>query len=462
VLCLVAAIACSRGRSVPRKTPLTRFRGAPPRVAVSDDGVSWAYIEIVGAEQRVVHDGITDELHPGCGSIVFSPVTRKLFYWAGSSTAGQLVAEGTKVGHFAKEGTIVFTRDGRRWATAAGGADEIEGGAIRPGQAVVVADGKEIGRHPDASVPTFSPDGRHLAYLAAAEGGTKLIVDGADRTAYRRPPAPCAAAMDPGSRRPPNFWPQFQTAYLSDGTLLVMTQDEDGWGIYREGSRIASYGMSLLQKTLDPRPDCPGLAGVAAWSLVTAEQAPVAAWWERLPGEKDAWRVVVNAKPADDVVCARPWLTQPPEFSPDGRHVAYACEVAEPEDRVFMVADGRRYGPYRAMWAYVWSDDGSHVAYGASVDESGERPWRYYVDGEPRTDGFADVWRPRLEPQTGRLVWEGKLDESDPRGVLGIEGRRLASFDEVLSGPTLSTRGLVTWVIRRGQRLVRLNLPTGG
>jgi hypothetical protein len=460
LLSAATAIGCSRGRVAPKKTQLVRLPASAEEIAISEDATSYAYVEKVGDQKRMVHDGVPGELYPGCGSPVFSPVTRKLFYWAGSLTAGHLVADGTKIGHFGKAGTIVFSRDGRRWSTAAGVADEIGTPVTRSNEVAVIADGQESGRHRDASVPTFSPDGRHLAYLAAAESGVRLLVDGTERAAYPAPAAPCAAAKDVGSARAPNFWPQFQTKYLSDGSLLVMTQDPDGWGIYRDRSRVASYGVSLIQRNLTPSGDCAGFAAIGAWSLVTAENAPIVAWWERLPGEKGAWRVVVDGKPVDDLVCSKPWLRQPPELSPDGRHVAYVCEVAEPEDRLFLVADARRYGPYRGVWAYVWSDDVSHVAYGVS-DESAERRWRYHVDGEPRSEDFAEVYRPRVEAGTGRLLWEGKVDEGDTRGVLGIGGHRIASFDDVLFGPTLLHRGIVTWVIRRGRRLVRLDVPTG-
>lgn len=458
-LAVGAAIACSRGRAVPapKKVQLARLPTSVGPIVVSDDARRYAYVEKMGGTQRVVRDGIPDESFAGCGGLTFSPVTQKLFYWAGSQT-GYLVAEGARIGTFAREGTMAFSRDGVHWATAAGLA-EVVGDPASPAPAVMVlADGKEVGRHPDASIPTFSPSGGHLAYLAATESGSRLIVDGTERATYPRPSAPCAAARK-GGPKAPGLWPQFQTKYLSDGSLLVMTQDEDGWGIYRDAKRIAAYGMSLLQRNPTPGDDCAGVTGVGAWSLATAEKAPVAAWWERLAREKDAWRVVVNGRPADAIVCSRPWRPQPPELTPDGRHLAYACEVTEPEDRTFMVADGRRYGPYREISVYVWSDDGAHFAYAASEGEA-ERPWRYYVDGTSRTAAVDEVWRPRLEARTGRLLWEGRSDEEHGRGTLGIDRRRITSFDDVVWGPAELQRGIATWVIRRGRRLMRLDIPT--
>src|SRR5262249_3399569 len=162
--------------------------------------------------------------------------TRRLFYWAGNPpTEGYLVADGTRLGGpFARQSTIVFTSDGRHWATAGVLQDQADG---RPGPTVEYVDGRELGRHPDASLPTLSDDGRDVAYLVAEEDGpVRLIVDGAEREGHLVPDAECARRA---KRRPkginPDLWPQFQVRYAGD-SLFVMTQDVDGWGIYRDGT----------------------------------------------------------------------------------------------------------------------------------------------------------------------------------------------------------------------------------
>lgn len=453
------ALACSREKQAPRKTTLVHLPDSVASIAVSEDAEKYAYVVADADGKRVVHDGMSDDSYPDATVPTFAPVTRKLFYWAGAFTGpGYLVADGTRIGDFGRDGTLVFCLDGTRWATAAGTRELKVGDETKPGPVIVLADGKKLGSYPDASVPSFSADGRHLAYLVGADDATKLVVDGTERASYVKPTSPCAAPKTPFPRGP-NFWPQFQVRYQSDGRLLVMTQDEDGWGIYRDGTRVASYAASVVQTHPRIGGECPrDVTAIAAWSFTTAEKAPVAAWWERMPGNAERWRVVRNEAPADDVVCSRPWLLQPPELSADGRHLAYACSVSDPEDSVTIVLDGRRFGPYRDMWAYALSDDGVHVAYGAD-DGMGERPWKYYVDGEARTESFAAVWRPRVEAGTGRLAWESRL-EGDQGGVLGIERRRLASFDQVVFGPRFLHPGTVTWVIRRGRRLVRLDVPT--
>jgi len=459
VACVVLALACSRGDRKPRKTQLARLPAKTWTIVTSDDATSYAYVEPKDDGGEVVHDGSTGELYAGIAAPTFSPRTHKLFYWARSFIGpGYLVTDGAKLGEFSREGTMVFSPDGTRWATAGGAWDLKVYLTPKPTPAIVLVDGKEVGRYPDASVPSFSPDGQHVAYLVAVdEGGTKLIVDGAERASYPAPDAPCAGRAQPQPKGP-NFWPQFQVKYLSDGTLVVLTQDADGWGIYRDGTRIASYQASVTQKQRTLEGDCASSSGIAAWSLTAAESAPVLTWWEHLAGSGESWRVVVDGKPVDDVVCTIPWWRQPPELTPDGRHVSYVCAVKEPEEQMSLVADGRRYGPYRDLFAYAWADDGSHVAYGV-LDGPPQTPWRFFVDDAPYSEYFSAIWRPRFEPGTDRLVWEAELERGG-KGAVGIGQQRLATFDEIVAGPVFLRRRMVTWVIRRGRRLVRLDVPT--
>lgn len=458
--CAVLVLACGREPRRPRKTHIIdRLPSSVTEIAIADDATSYAYVEGKPGIASVVHDGVRGPTFTGAGAPIFSPVTRRLFYWAGSGKdKGYLVADGNRLGgDLARAGAIVFSKDGAHWATAAGTRDRIDGDTRAPEAVVVFANDRELGRYPDASLPTLSADGQHIAYLASGAGATKLIVDGVERQTYAAPTAACAQRSKPRPRRlNPNYWPQFQVRYLFDGSLLIMTQDGDGWGIYRDATRLASYEASIEMLRPSLPEGCQTATAVAAWSLTAAERAPVAAWWERLAGNEERWRMVVDGKPIDDITCAKAWQRQPAEFSADGRHVAYACAVTEPEQRVFLVADGRRYGPYWDMWAYTWADDGAHIAYGAAEGLSG-RVWRYYVDGQPRGEAASEVWRPRLAA-TGRFLWESRPDEG-MRGSIGIDHRPIATFDDVIWGPDSLRPRTVTWVIRRGNRITRLDVP---
>jgi hypothetical protein len=459
--CAIVAVSCARACSHgPRKVELARLPAAVEQIAIADDGTAFAYVEKLDGSGRLVYGDAARQPFPVHRMVTFSPVTRKLFYWAGNPPGeGFLFADGAKLGgEFGRESTVGFTPDGAHWATAGVARERPDGS---PGPTIELADGRELGRYPDASLPSLSTDGRHVAYLAmGGDGAVKLIVDGAERAAYAVPQGECA---ERAKRRPkginPDIWPQFQVRYAADGSLFVMTQDADGWGVYRDGVRLAAYGASVVPPRPNPPANCNAVPVIASWSFTVAEKAPVAAWWERLPGDEDRWRVVANGKPVDEIVCTSAWLRQPPEITADGRHVAYACAEREPEERVFLQADRRRLGPQLDVYAYAWDEDGSHIAYGAN-DGSPERPWRFYVDGQPETDAFAAVWRPRFVPGSVHLAWES-LPNPGGRGILGIGRRRLGSFDEVVWGPTFMRRGTVSWVIRRGRRLIRIDVPTG-
>lgn len=461
IACASLVFACGREPRPVQKTRLARLPADVGLIAVADDATSYAYGDRKEWPDAMVHNGVKGPSFKVVTSPVFSPGARKLFYWAApeSIERGGLVVDGKVLGDdVGRPSTLVFNQDGTHWATTAALRDGPRG-TEQPGKAVILADGRELGTYPDASLPALSADGRHLSYIVGSPDGSKLIVDGTEQMSFAVPAAKCAARAFRRKRQlNPYFWPQFQVRYLSDQRLVAMIQDGDGWGIYRDGVRLASYESSLDPRRPLPLDGCETASAIAPWSLSTADKAPVTAWWERPAGSEDVWRVVVDGKPADGFTCSKAWGAQPPEFSSDGSHLAYACSQQDPEQRVFLIADGRRYGPYVDMWAYGWAEDGSHVAYGAA--EGPEEPaWRYYVDGEPRGDPVTNVWRPLLEPGTGKLVWQHRVREED-RGALGIDRRLITSFDDLVWGPQFLRPGIVTWVIRRGRWLTRLDVST--
>jgi hypothetical protein len=336
-----------------------------------------------------------------------------------------------------------------------------EGSEKVRGPVVVLADGVELGRYPDAAIPAFSPSGS-LAYLVESEGSRiALIVDGQERRVYDPPRSKCAVAI---KRNPvgPNLQPQFRLEYLADGSLLVLAQDEEGWAMYRDDTRVASYPASHGTTGSVPfgfGDPCANARAFAPSWLGIASGTPVVAWWERLEGSEDRWRVVVDGKPVDEHLCGRFWGGHPPELSADGRHVMYPCaplgETAEGPGS--LILDGREFGPYQGIWGQALSQDGRHVTYGAS-DGSPERPWSIYVDDKAIAGPFPGVWRPRLDPTAQHVAWQAD-GGGDQRGILGVDGRRVASFDDILWGPEFGPDGTASWVIRRGRKVTRLAVP---
>jgi hypothetical protein len=166
-----------------------------------------------------------------------------------------------------------------------------------------------------------------------------------------------------------------------------------------------------------------------------------------------------DAKPADDFICSRYWETQPPPtLSPDGKHMAYACAGPDARQRpdVFVVVDGTRYGPYRNVWGVAVADDAAHGAWAATLDPEPSPTWHFFIDGKPVRGDWAEAWRPRLDPDGTHLAWEAATKKGNP--ALGLDGVTISWFDGVFWGPIFVEPRRVGWVVRRGRRLVRLDL----
>ena len=140
--------------------------------------------------------------------------------------------------------------------------------------------------------------------------------------------------------------------------------------------------------------------------------------------------------PVDDVTCGMHFTAQPPQLSADGDTVAYVCPD---DDGATVVVGDRRYGPYPTVSGVSLA--GGHVAWVAGPT--------WFRDGEALPGAWTNASVPRLDP-TGAHV-AGEAD-----GALVLDGRRLARFDQKLSGPSFDEPDRVAWVIRRGRRVVRL------
>ena len=437
-------------------------------LVVSEEGEHWAFVLPTREGERVVTRAGEQEPFPQVYRLWIAPKTGRVAYWVrqGVARAGGvgLMADGTLVSSgFAQPGRMVFSKDGTRWATVNGTPSTGSADTLQRGPVVVLADGRELGRASDASMPAFSPDGKHLAYLVERpDGKVALVVDGVEHEPYKDADNSCTLVAKT-SEVGPNLPPQFSVAYLSDGSLLVVAQDRDGWAVFRDRTRLASYpgsrpkARSATQLALGGA--CAAAAMIVPDSIALAAEAPAAAWWERLPGDAERWRVVVNGQPLDDTVCGGYWDDPTPEISADGKHLAYPCRSADPRfpDRVFVVVDAHRYGPYRDVWSITFSSDAQHLAYDASDGET-ELPWQLYLDGIPFPRRVHALWRPRISASNTLVAWEA-LPAFGAKGILGVNERRFTSFDDVLWGPTFSGPDVASWVIRHHKRVTRIDLP---
>jgi hypothetical protein len=454
--------ACGGEPRSPRKEPLARLPAGflPGSAAVSHDRAHHTILVRESKGMRVVRDGVAGALYRDATNRSFAPRATRHFYWAlDHDEQRYLVVDDTPYPiEYSRHEYVVFDPTGAHWAMLAVGGE--------PPGAIVVADGEMEGPFPDGSVPAWSPSGT-LAYLRArgdaAERRIELVVgDGVRRTA-----AGGAATCRPALGEPlqgPEMARHAGVRFLADGRLLSLMPDGGRWSLRRDDEVLATFDASV--------PTAPGSVGpyviggpdacaegsvIAATSLTTAEAVPVAAWWERTAGPDGRWRVVVDGHPASDAQCLRPWPHQPPQLSADGRSVAFPCveRFDHRGEAIVVVHDGVRHGPYPEVWALALSDDGKRIAYGAS-DGSLDAGWAVFADGVQQSARTYAIWRPRFDAAGAHLAWEAMRSPSGPSDLV-LDGRRLASFDDLVDGPLFDRPGEVAWIVRRKNRLARLN-----
>ncbi len=434
---------------------------------VSDDGTDCVYVVASPEGRRVIHGSDTGPPFAEITTLRMAPGTKRVFYWGLDTSTGRraisLVADGPPLAApIARTGRFFFSPVGGRWAAVGGtelptGTDSYEAGPVQ-----LWVDGTPVDAYPDMSFPSFSADGGHLAYLVENDAGqVTLLEDDRVRRAFD-PPDQAAAGLKEHSSVGPTLSPRYQTAYLADGNLLTVSTDRDGWAIFRGTERLASYPRTIVHNDSSPVTLGAGGDSSAAFlpsSLVTAQAAPSAVWWERLPGAPERWRVVRDAEPIDGLVCPRPWDAAPPAISADGRHVAYACHTAtddRPEDEVYVFHDGTRYGPYANVWGIALSPDGNHVAFGA-VDDTNGAPWYYVVDGRRGRPLFDKVFPPRFSADSQHVTWVGKRNG---RFLLFLDRHGRASSDDLIWPPTFNLGKGLSWAVIRGQRVSRVDFSS--
>ncbi|MCW5889473.1 MAG: hypothetical protein KIT14_02870 [bacterium] len=437
-------------------------------VAVADDGRTVAFVEDVDGGARVVAGGAPGRRFAQVTNPQFAPKTHRLGYWATDSTQPPaevgLVIDGQVIPTEANQpGTLVWSPDGTRWGAAVGLAEEVVDGVPHRRPTVILVDGRDMGRWIDTTPPAFSPDGRHVAWLAQIDDGRiAVVVDGVAREPFAKPEGRVSPGMT-FKNVGPTLAPQHVLRWLADGTLLLLAPDRDGWTLSRDGTVLGVW-RHVEWQTAGPihlafGDEFANAARIASIAVAVAAKAPVVAYWERLEGEKPQWRVMRDGKPVDDVICSRYWETQPPPtLSSDGRHIAYACAGPDAMQRpdVVVVVDGVRHGPYRNVYGIAVAEDASHGAWAATLDPEPSPTWHFFIDGKALRGDWAEAWRPRLDDPGEHLAWEAAPARGRP--ALGIDGVSVSRFDGIFWGPVFTEPRRVGWVVRRGRRLVRLDL----
>lgn len=448
-------------------------------LTVSKDLGRVAWVDHRENECRVVVGRERGARFARCANPVFSPDGTTVAYFAAKAMDDpprvQLVVNGevspVEVGD---EGVIAFAKTGGAWAAVAPArpAKPVgEAGSETPDAAdppkrrlVVFGPAGVLGEHHDTTTPSISPDGKHVAYVAVtAEGQHSLIVDGKVAREFPVPSVEYIPALKQAKPRQ-NLEPETTARYLSDGSLLVVALADDGWTVFHGDEVWASYaglrlppesGFEVSASPLLSRP------AIYAGSVVTADSAPVACWWERLEGEVERWRVVCNGKPADEQVCDAPAVGIPITLTPDGRSTMYACQITgsvdadgkiDPRNLWVFVGDKKR-GPHRFLWGLTLTPDAKHYAFAAadSVDDT----WFYEVDGKRHDGPWQHAFPAAFSPDGTSVVWGASPDNEGRRVDLVRDGDVVARGDMVMAPPRFRG-GEVEWALKRGKSVRRV------
>src|SRR3954467_12821840 len=219
--------------------------------------------------------------------------------------------------------------------------------------------------------PSWSPDGRRIAFASRRDGPSHIYVMRADGT---------------GTRRVTNAAPADESpAWSPDGRLIAFTREADLYVVPWRGGKARRIGSGFGGEALDP-----------AWS----PDGKLIAFDYRRPGEsvREIWVVGADGNGARQVTRLGDVSTRP-TWAPDGLRIAFQSDAQRQHVEIYWVAlDGtglrRETRSDLDTFDPDWAPSGGRIAFsrnGAvwSVDRSGRE--RKLSSGQ---NDAAPDWRP--------------------------------------------------------------------
>jgi Tol biopolymer transport system component len=389
----------------PRLVTLTSMNGSEGAATFSPDGeqvaFNWqgekgdnwdVYLKMVGSSEirRLTTDPGTDA-NPS-----WSPLGRQIAFlrWKNESGTIRLVSplggSDRKLSDFPACGQLSWSSDERflavQRALSADSGPEADGIYLVPvagGEARRIVQAKPPGL---VMAPAFSPDGRRLAYAACYD---------------RLDPTPCHVQIIPLSEDDlPSGPPQRVTSHVVL-SISSLTWTRDGSAIVFHSTPGASTPYLYRVDAKGERPvERIELAGPGAANPATVRSRDRLAF-SRFRFDEDIYRFDAGRSP--QAVIASSFPEGFPQFSPDGRRIAFESGRSGEREEIWVTAsDGSSpqqmtRGPGLWQGTPRWSPDGQTIA----LDSQGE-------------DGHWDIWTMDADGGSPRRITQDPGNENVP------------------------------------------------
>ena len=266
--------------------------------------------------------------------------------------------------------------------------------------------------------PSWSPDGRHIAFTSDQDGNFEIYVMEADGTNPQRL-----------TNNPSN---DFQPSWSPDGRHIAFMSDRDeNFEIYV----MEADGTNPQRLTNNPSNDFePSWSPDGRHIAFTSDRDENFEIYVMEADGTNPQRLTNN--PADDFR---------PSWSPDGRHIAFMSDRDENFEIYVMEADGTN--PQRLTnnpsndFGPSWSPDGRHIAFTSDRDENFE----IYVmeaDGtnpQRLTNNPADDFGPSWSPDGRHIAFASKRDGN---GEIYVMESEIYVMESEETEPTVELEGI--------------------
>jgi hypothetical protein len=328
-------------------------------ITFSPDGKRFAYGARKSDRWFVVLDGkaFPEDGHDFVGYFAFSPDSKKFVYAARKGNQQSFVVNGKAGRMYNVTSEPVFSPDSKHLAYIAIDSNNLQ---------CIVLDGKEGKEYKWVTNPMFSSDSKHIAYSVMKEGEKRLVVvDGKEGPVYEM-----QRAIDP--------------------VIFGPNDNRVAYGAMKGGK-----GVAVIDEKEGPLYDGIGGEGASIALSPDGESFAYAAYI----GEK--WFVVLNGEEErkyDDIASGSPI------FSPDGKHLFYGARKG---GKWLVVIDGKEAGDeYEEISkGAVFSSDSKHLMYTAMAHGK----WFVVLDGKAGP-GYDRLFKPAFKDNGIEYLAERESD----------------------------------------------------